>query len=335
MVSLRVPTWWKSFVVVVASLAALVLTTAPLKAATLRDVFKRVRPSVVVIHVPGEVGSGTLIDARGLVLTAAHVVEVAHEITVEFLDGVTVSAHVLYSEPAADVALLQLTTVPPSAVPAPLGDSDAVEIGDEVLVIGAPMGVSYTLTRGIISGRRHARQLYGGFERGELFQTDAAINPGNSGGPLLNMSGEVIGVVSHILTESGGSEGLGFAVTANTAKRLLLEQKGFWIGIEGYVLQGELATIFNVPQPVGYAIKRVALDSPAAKIGLRPSVGEVTYKGETIPVGGDILLAVGDFEIGEKTYTAMRRYLRELQAGDTIRLTVLRAGQIVVLTQTF
>jgi serine protease Do len=334
MASLLVPTLRKGLAVIVASLAAFVLTATPLGAATLRDVFKRVSPSVVVIHVPGEVGSGTLIDAKGLVLTAAHVVEVAHEITVEFLDGVTVSAHVLYSEPTADVALLQLTTVPPAVVPATLGDSDTVEIGDEILVIGAPMGVSYTLTRGIISARRHARQLYGGFERGELFQTDAAINPGNSGGPLLNMQGDVIGVVSHILTKSGGSEGLGFAVTANTAKRLLLEQKGFWIGTEGYVLQGELATIFNVPQSVGYAIKRVAPDSPAAKIGLRPSTGEITYKGETIPVGGDILLAVGDFEIGEQTYAAMRSYLRTLKVGDTIRLTVLRAGQIVLLTQT-
>jgi len=319
---------------VVASLATLFLAAAPLGAATLRDVFKRASPSVVVIRVPGEVGSGTFIDAKGLVLTASHVVEVAQEITVEFLDGATVSAHVLYSEPAADVALLQLTTVPPTAVPASLGDSDTTEIGDEILVIGAPMGVSYTLTRGIISARRHARQLYGGFERGELFQTDAAINPGNSGGPMLNMQGEVIGVVSHILTRSGGSEGLGFAVTVNTAKRLLLEQKGFWVGTEGYVLQGELATIFNLPQPVGYAIKRVAPDSPAAKIGLQPSTGEVTYKGETIPVGGDILLAVGDIEISETHYTAMRNYLRALKAGDTIRLKVLRAGQIVFLTQT-
>lgn len=334
----RVPVWvppWRTGVVaLVASLAMLGLAAAPLEAATLREVFQQVSPAVVVIRVPGEVGSGTLIDATGLVLTAAHVVEVAQTITVEFKDGVTVAAHVRYSEPAADVALLQLATVPPTAVPAPLGDSDAVEIGDEVLVIGAPLGVSYTLTRGIISGRRHARQLYGGFERGELFQTDAAINPGNSGGPLLSMSGEVIGVVSHILTESGGSEGLGFAVTANTAKRLLLEQRGFWHGIEGYVLQGELAAIFNVPQPVGYAIKKVAPDSPAAKCGLRPSTGEVTYKGETIPVGGDILLAVGDFEIGDTTYNAMRGYLRRLQAGDTLRLRVLRAGQIVELTHT-
>jgi serine protease Do len=269
MVSYLGPTWRKILSVVVAGLVAIFLAAAPLGAATLRDVFKRVSPSVVVIRVPGEVGSGTLIDAKGLVLTASHVVEVAQEITVEFLDGTTVSAHVLYSEPAADVALLQLTTVPPTAVPAPLGDSDTMEIGDEILVIGAPMGVSYTLTRGIISARRHARQLYGGFEHGELFQTDAAINPGNSGGPMLNMQGEVIGVVSHILTKSGGSEGLGFAVTVNTAKRLLLEQKGFWIGTEGYVLQGELAAIFNLPQPVGYAIKRVAPDSPAARIGLR------------------------------------------------------------------
>jgi len=321
--------------VVAASLAMLVLAAAPLGAATLRDVFRRVSPSVVVIRVPGEVGSGTLIDAKGLVLTAAHVVEVAPEITVEFRDGASVAAHVLYSEPAADVALLQLTTVPPTAVPAPLADSDTVETGDEVLVIGAPLGVSYTLTRGIISARRHARQLYGGFERGELFQTDAAINPGNSGGPLLNMQGEVIGVVSHILTKSGGSEGLGFAVTVNTAKQLLLEQQSAWSATEGYVLQGELAAIFNLPQPVGYAITRVAPNSPVAKMGLRPSTGEVTYKGETIPVGGDILLAVGDFEIGEPTYTAMRTYVRTLKAGDTLRLKVLRAGQIVVLAQTF
>jgi serine protease Do len=224
MLSLFAPTWRKFLSVVVASLATLFLAAAPLGAATLRDVFKRASPSVVVIRVPGEVGSDTLTDAKGLVLTASHVVEVAQKITVEFLDGAAVSAHVLYSEPAADVALLQLTTVPPEAVPAPLGDSGTMEVGDEILVIGAPMGVN------------------------------------------------------HILTKSGGSEGLGFAVTVNTAKRLLLQQKGFWIGTEGYVLQGEVATIFNLPQPAGYAIKRVAPDSPAAKIGLRTSAGEVAYK---------------------------------------------------------
>jgi serine protease Do len=310
---------------------AVVVAAPPVWAATYREVFRQASPSVVIIHVPGEVGSGTFIDAKGLVLTASHVVQAAEDIEVEFQSGEKVSARVLNSEQAADVALLQLTSVPANAVPATLGDSDRMEVGDEVVVIGAPMGVSYTLTHGIISARRKARALYRGFEKGELFQTDAAINPGNSGGPLLNLRGEVVGVVSHILTKGGGSEGLGFAVTVNSAKRLLLNRRAFWGGLEIYPVEGEVARILNLPQPAGFAIKKIAPHSPGAKAKLEASRYEITFKADQVPVGGDIILAVGGIEVSVQHYDAIRDRVGSLTVGDTVLLRILREGHILTL----
>jgi S1-C subfamily serine protease len=301
---------------------------------SVRDVFKRVRDAVVVIHVPGEVGSGVLVDKRGYVLTAAHVVQAAPDVEVEFSDGEKMPAKVVTSEPAADVALVLVSRLPASPVIAPLADSDTAEIGDRILIIGAPMGISYTLTAGILSGRRDANKLYGGFEEGELFQTDAAINPGNSGGPLLNMQGEVIGIVSHILTSGGGSEGLGFAVTSNSAKKLLMEGRGLWTGVEFYPLRGKLARLFNLPQPAGAVVQKVAPGSLGAKLRLKPAAGEITYKDETIPVDGDTVLAVGGIEISAQNLEAIRGYLAGLKPGDTLRVKVLRDGKVEELETT-
>jgi S1-C subfamily serine protease len=301
---------------------------------SVRDVFKRVRDAVVVIHVPGEVGSGVLVDKRGYVLTAAHLVQTAADVEVEFADGKTVPAKVVTSEPAADVALIQVSRLPASAAIAPLADSDTAEIGDRVLVIGAPMGISYTLTAGILSARRDANKLYGGFEEGELFQTDAAISPGNSGGPLLNMQGEVIGIVSHILTTGGGSEGLGFAVTSNSAKKLLMGGRGLWTGVEFYPLRGKFARLFNLPQPAGAVVQKVAPHSLGAKLQLKPAAGEITYKDETIPVDGDIVLAVGGIEFSVQNREAIRDYLAGLTPGDTLWMKVLRDGKVEELATT-
>jgi serine protease Do len=307
---------------------------APADAQSVRDVFKRVRDAVVVVHVPGAVGSGVLVDQQGDVLTAAHVVQTAATVEVEFGGGEKVPATVLRSEPAADVALLQVSQLPARAVIAPLGNSDSVEIGDPILVVGAPIGISYTLTAGILSARRDAKELYGSFERGELFQTDAAINEGNSGGPMFDMQGTVIGIVSHILTQGGGSEGLGFAVTANTVRKLLLQGRAFWTGLQGYPLPGELARFFNLPQPAGVVVKKVAPNSPAAKLGLQPAVGEVTYQDEKIPVGGDTILAVGAIEISGNNQDVIRGYLAGLKPGDTLRLKVLRDGKVEEVSST-
>ena len=118
---------------------------------------------------------------------------------------------------------MQLERRPTGAKPAPLGDSDRAEVGDQIFIVGAPLGISYSLTVGYISARRETDDLFGGFLPTEQFQTDAAINEGNSGGPMFNMKGEVIGIVSYIISQSGGFEGLGFVITSNMAKRLLLD----------------------------------------------------------------------------------------------------------------
>src|SRR5438034_2539483 len=234
----------------------------------LSDVFKRVNPAVVEIHTKetdvarggiaqqvsvAGLGSGVLISLDGKVLTAAHVVQTADAIEVEFLTGEKLKARVVSSEPSADVALLQLEKPPKSPFVARLGDSDAVEVGESVFVVGAPLGVSHTLTVGYISARRKPNATFSGMSRAEFFQTDAAINQGNSGGPMFNMQGEVIGIVSYIISKSGGFEGLGFVVSSNMARQLMLEKRPFWTGVTWFRISGELAEYLNLPQPFALA----------------------------------------------------------------------------------
>ena len=247
------------------------------------QVFDKVNGSVVVIRARGqeapdagsglvgftETGSGVLISADGKVMTAAHVVQAMDEINVEFIGGETVRARVVASEPAADLSLLQLERVPQGSLVAKLANSDTVRVGDPVIVIGAPYGLSHSLTTGLISARWPPNTVYRRMPLAEFFQTDAVINTGNSGGPMFNMAGEVIGIVSHNISKSGGSEGLGFVVTINTARQFLLEKHSFWSGMEGELISGRLAALFNVPQPVGLLVTAVAKDSPAARAGVR------------------------------------------------------------------
>ena len=182
-------------------------------------------------------------------MTAAHLVDTADTVSVEFSNGDIRVAKVIASEPAADVALLKLNgPLPSGAAVAKLGDSDKAEVGDQIFVVGAPHGISYTLTVGYISGRRRPNTLYSGLSLTEFFQTDAAINQGNSGGPMFNMVGEIIGIVSAIISKSGGSEGLGFAATSNMARRLLLEQRSFLGGVAGYFLMGNTPRFLTFPR---------------------------------------------------------------------------------------
>ena len=325
------------------------LSAGAVRAESLRTVFKRVDPAVVVVKTTHEqvvagprkqfttlpgLGSGVLISSDGKVLTAAHVVQTADEVKVEFQTGEIISARVLTSEPAADVALLQLERVPPKAVVATLADSDIAEVGDEVFVVGAPIGMTHTLTVGYISARRNPNKFYVGLSRSEFFQTDAAINEGNSGGPMFDMHGAVIGIVSHILSKSGGSEGLGFVVTSNLARKLLLERNPFWSGVEGFLLSGEFAKIFNVPQAAGLLVQRVASHSPAAQLGLRPGTLTAVIEGEPMLVGGDILLEVQGVPIipDGGSYTVIRERLTNLKPGDKVTAVVLREGRKEELT---
>src|SRR5262249_45879138 len=172
-----------------------------------------------------ETGSGVLISRDGRVMTAAHIVNAMDEIAVQFRGGETVAARGGASEPAADLSLLQLERVPPGAKVATMADSNTVHVGDPVVIVGAPYGLVYSVSAGFISARWPPNTVYRTMPLAEFFQTTATINSGNSGGPMFAMNGEVIGIVSHNISKGGGSEGLGFVVTLNTAKELLLEKK--------------------------------------------------------------------------------------------------------------
>jgi S1-C subfamily serine protease len=283
--------------------AAAIPSTAHAQA--LVDVFARVAPSVVVVYtetteyqftgqavavsVPGT-GSGVLVSSNQ-VLTAAHVVQAANKVAVVFPDGDEHMATVIGSSETHDVALLQLDR-PVNVTPAVLGDSNDMAVGEDVFVVGAPLGESHTLTVGHLSAHRRRAGLLG-TSSVEFLQTDASINPGNSGGPMFNMDGEVVGIVSHILTQSGGSVGLGYAVASNTARDILLDQRAWWSGLSATPVAGPLAAVLNVPPPgAGLMVQAVAKGSFAESLSLQPAVIPVTIAGQEFKIGGDIILEI-------------------------------------------
>lgn len=339
-----------------AGLAALVLMVSAAQAheeASVADLFESVSPSVVVIHTyrrsrsvetsdetleidwdsPDGLGSGTLVSPGGKVLTASHVVQVADAIRVVFADGTKVRARVIGSEPVADVALLQLEKVPKNAVIAVPGDSDKVRIGEQVFVIGAPYGEEHSLTVGYVSARRSKDDLNENALLGEFFQTDAAINKGNSGGPLFNMRGELIGVVSHIESSSGGSEGLGFAVTMRTVEEFLLKRRSFWSGLTGVTLGPKMSAALNVPGEGGYLIQQIADNSPAAQLQLHGGSIPAVVRGNKILLGGDVILSVQGVPVAQEgSYLEMKEVLSRLKLGDTLKLEILRAGKVIKIS---
>ena len=334
------------------ALAALPLSIAapaPESAAqTVGETFRQVAPSVVVVRAKGrdvteagqvrfsETGSGVLISADGKIMTAAHVVDTMDEVAVEFLGGETVPARVIASEPAADLSLLQIDRVPPGAKVSALADSARVQVGDPVVIIGAPYGLAHSLSAGYISARWAPNTVYKTMPLAEFFQTTATINTGNSGGPMFAMNGDVIGIVSHNISKGGGSEGLGFVVTINTAKQLLLEKRSFWGGVEGHLLDEQLADLLNLPPgSLGFLLKTVAKGSPADDVGLRGGTTPATIGGQSIVLGGDIILAVDGIPAGSAANMArIRDVLGAKVAGSSYTGTVLRAGRIIEVVGT-
>ena len=307
-------------------------------------IFEKVNASVVVIRAKGrevtggglvgftETGSGVLISADGKVMTAAHVTQALDDITVEFIGGETVHARTVAEEPAADLELLQLERVPAGAKVATLADSNKVRVGDPVLIVGAPYGLSHAMSAGWVSARWPANSVYRAMPLAEFLQTDATINTGNSGGPMFNMRGEVIGIVSHNISKGGGSEGLGFVVSINTAKQLLLERPSFWSGLDGRMISGPIAQILNLPQSTGYLVKTVAKGSPGDAVGLRGGTVLVTIMGEQLIVGGDIILKVQGIPVGEAAdHRRVRDILAAVPPGAEFTMTVLRLGQVIDL----
>lgn len=317
---------------------------APIEAA-----FAKVQSSVVTLHTaatnqsltrPGRVvteagiGSGTLISFNR-VLTAARLVQTADEILVRFFDGTVVSGRVLATDPMSDMALVELLEdAPANARPLRLADSDSVRIGQEVFVVGAPFGISHSLTVGFLGARRMAPSVLGGPASVEVFQTDAAINPGNSGGPLFDDQGNLIGVVSYLLSQSGGSQGLGFAVTSNLCRDRFLERSPIWSGIDFVALEGTMATALGLLEgETGLLVQRVGARSIAARLGVREGAIPIEIEGRKLLVGGDIILGVMGVPLDAQGRSDEARALLEaLDADDTLRVEILRDGQRETLT---
>src|ERR1700752_205852 len=232
------------------------------QAQNLDDTFRKVSPYVVVVRSRGrdvgasgitrfaQTGSGVLVSSDGRVLTAAHVVNGMDEITVEGIAGEVVRATLLAANAAADVALLQLQRVTAAM--------RVGRVGEQVMVVGAPYGLAYSMSVGWVSARWPPNTIFPDMPLAEFLQTTATINTGNSGGPLFNMAGEVIGIVSQNISKFGGREGLGFLVTIRSPRGLRAPRKVFWGALQGMLLAGRLATIFNVPAPAGFLVKTVA-----------------------------------------------------------------------------
>lgn len=324
-------------------LLLLVLSSDFIVAQSYSELYKKCSPSVVVIRTEekvedargqvnygGGLGTGVLIDSTGHILTAAHVVDQANNILVKFINGEVVPAEIVRMAPIADVGLIKLRWMPKEYTVAQLADSDLVEIGDEVAVIGTPYGMEYSLSRGIISGKHEDSSRSSGFTFAEFFQTDAAVNQGNSGGPVFNTDGEVIAIVSYIITESGGFQGLGFAATANVCKKMVIDNNRGYIGINGYWLDEDQCKILNVPQKSALLVQKVLDLSPADIAGLKGSKIPIRLFDEEFKIGGDIILAVNGIAL-ESEDSVLQIYLSMAKAQDKkhVKLTILRAGALL------
>ena len=311
---------------------------------TLGEAYRRVNPAVVVIRARGhevasegvvrfkEIGSGVLITPDGKVATAAHVVHSMDEVVVEFLGEEPVPAKVIASEPRADISIIQVATVPRNVAVAKLADSDPVRVGDPVFIVGAPYGLSHSLSQGIVSARWEPDTVTRDFPLAEFFQTDAVINTGNSGGPMFSRAGELIGIVSHNITKSGGSEGLGFVVTSNTVRRLLVERNRRWYGLDLLLVTGPMAEALSVPQAGGFLVKKVVKDSIGGRLGLRGGDRLGIVAGQQMVVGGDVLLTVQDMPLtSNEDMLKVLKALETLTSGQELRATVMRNGQVVPL----
>jgi S1-C subfamily serine protease len=278
-------------------------------------------------------GSGILMDDQGHVLTNAHVVDNASSVTVKFGDGEPLDAKVLGIDNSTDIAVLQVDPGQVDAQPLPLGNSDAVNVGDPAVAIGNPYGLDRTVTSGIISALQRQISSPNGFTISDVIQTDAAINPGNSGGPLIDGQGRVIGINSQIATGSGssGSVGIGFAVPINTAKNVASQiidggsVQHAYLGIEGADLTPEIASALNLPVDQGAIVQKVTPNGPAADAGLQGG-GDTTVSvgGERVRAGGDVITAIDGKPISgmDDLITA----INEKQPGDTVTLDVLHNG---------
>jgi S1-C subfamily serine protease len=280
-------------------------------------------------------GSGVLIDEQGSIVTNAHVVEGAANITVTLHDGTRLPAELIGSDPQSDVALLHVMLPQGPHAPAQLGDSDKLEIGQKVLAIGHPFGLGYAFSTGIVSGFGKLLETKQEVFQERVIQTTTPINPGNSGGPLVDSEDRVVGINSAILM---GAQNIGFAIPINTVKSIVTELRTNgrvirpWLGIKGKLVTDEVRNLIALPLVSGLLIIDVEDGSPAQTIGLRAGNLDVTIEGEPWVLGGDILVEVNGQDV--KTSEQYAKVLRQLKAKESIELTLFRDGTRRTITVT-
>jgi serine protease Do len=313
---------------------------------SIQKLYNKVNPAVVELHVKslanpkvGEVtykaettsslGSGALVSQEGRILTAAHVIDKAIAIEVEFADGSKTSGHVVWVEPLLDLAMIQAGNVPRSLKPLALANANDYQIGEQVMIIGAPFGVSHSLSVGYLSGIRDGNSLSGRTFSPRLLQTDAAINQGNSGGPMFNLKGEIIGIVSHILSKSGGNIGLGFVVSVDTVHDIIESDPGTFSGFIPILLTDELSAAINNPSGNGMLLQHVIPGTLADKLGFKGGTLSVTLGNTPILLGGDVLLEVGNKVITDlASSVAIKQHLTTFSQGDKVNFKYLRNGRV-------
>jgi S1-C subfamily serine protease len=285
-------------------------------------------------------GSGFVVDEAGHIVTNQHVVEGAEEISVSFADGVRREAEVVGQDPSTDVALIQVDAPRKALKPLTLGDSNSVGVGEPVIAIGNPLNVGISVTTGIVSGLGRPIKAPNNYTINDAVQTDAAINPGNSGGPLLDSRGTVIGINAQIASESGGSEGVGFAVPINTVKSVIKQ-----LVTEGKVVHGYIGVSmyqFSIDELSAYAglseraldeqyglpgngaiVSAVTPDGPAEKAGIRGG-DEKVIEGIPVPMGDVITGIEGDPVSSSEDVIEV---VNSVKPGEGLLMTVVTPGE--------
>ena len=275
-------------------------------------------------------GSGFIIDQKGLVLTNNHVVENAEKITVKFSDDREFSGKVVGRDPKTDIAVVQISDGKGNFPVAPLGDSRDLQVGEWVVAMGSPFGLDNTLTAGVVSakGRRIGAGPYDNF-----IQTDASINPGNSGGPLVNLRGEVVGINTAIFSRSGGNLGIGFATPIDLAKEILPEliktgkvTRG-WLGVSIQRVTPEIAESLGIDQSRGALVATVMENSPAAEAGVKTGDVIVEYNGNKITESDQLPLLVARTEIGKTVKMTVLRDKKEIPI--SVKIAELKEQEVV------
>jgi S1-C subfamily serine protease len=324
---------------------------------TVREIYKRDAPGVVQVttttkvqlpqtdwfgnpfgipdtEVQRSLGSGFVIDKAGYIVTNYHVIGNAKKVNVSFSNSDSMTAEIIGRDPATDLALLKVRASSRALKPLDFGDSDTVQVGDQVAAIGNPLGLDRSITLGIVSALHRSLTSPQGTPIDRVIQTDAALNHGNSGGPLLNAQGKVVGVSSAISTGDTGAQGnigIGFAIPINTVQDVVAELKTQghvdhpYLGVVTRPVTSAMARIFNLPVDRGLLVESVAPGSGAERAGLHGGSDQVVVEGESYQLGGDVITKVDGMSV--PTVERLREIVATHKPGESISIDYFRGAQ--------